>query len=143
MFSKVVTGFVAMIFAGGIAYAVEKDPLKPRVPADQMAAAKAMKNPVANTPENVAKGKAVFEGKGGCVACHGPAGDGKGIAAAALDPSPRNFHNAAFWKARTDGEIKWVVTNGVVGTGMIGQKGLLTDEEMWQAIVYAKSFSGK
>ena len=41
--------------------AEEKDPLKPRVPPDQIADAKAMKNPVANTPENIAKGKALFE----------------------------------------------------------------------------------
>ncbi|HWI68703.1 MAG TPA: hypothetical protein VNS88_10020, partial [Nitrospiraceae bacterium] len=44
--------------------AEEKDPLKSRVPADQMADAKANKNPIASTPESIAKGKALFEGKG-------------------------------------------------------------------------------
>ena len=39
--------------------AEEKDPLKPRVAPDQMADAKAMKNPVASTPESIAKGKAL------------------------------------------------------------------------------------
>src|SRR2546422_4085264 len=34
-----------------------------RVPGDQRADAKAMKNPIAKTPENIAKGKAIFEGK--------------------------------------------------------------------------------
>jgi len=139
MFSKVLTGVVALTFAAGIAYAAEKDPLKPRVPGDQMAAAKAVKNPVANTPDNVAKGKGIFEGKGGCTACHGAKGDGKGPGAMGLDPSPRNFHNADWQKARTDGELKWVVTNGSAGTGMIAQKGVLSDEEMWQAIVYVRS----
>ncbi|MDP9131594.1 MAG: hypothetical protein M3M98_00470, partial [Nitrospirota bacterium] len=42
--------------------AEEKDPLKPRVAPDQMADAKAMKNPVASNPENIAKGKALYEG---------------------------------------------------------------------------------
>ncbi|MBI5197894.1 MAG: cytochrome c [Nitrospirae bacterium] len=129
-----------MVFAAGMAYAAEKDPLKPRVPADQMAAAKAMKNPVASTPENIAKGKAIFDGKGGCMACHGTAGDGKGPGAMALDPSPRNFHNKDWQKARTDGELKWVVTNGSAGTGMMPLKGTLTDEEMWQAITYVRTF---
>ena len=73
--------------------AEEKDPLKPRVPADQIADAKALKNPVANTPESVAKGKALFEGKGTCFNCHGKEGKGDGPAGAILNPSPRNFTN--------------------------------------------------
>jgi hypothetical protein len=52
-----------LLFVASVAVAEEKDPLKPRVPPDQMADAKAMKNPVAASPENIAKGKALFEGK--------------------------------------------------------------------------------
>ena len=39
--------------------AEEKDPLKARVPPDQMADAKANKNPIAATPENIADRKSV------------------------------------------------------------------------------------
>ncbi|MBI5197895.1 MAG: c-type cytochrome [Nitrospirae bacterium] len=127
-----------MVFAAGMAYAAEKDPLKPRVPADQMASAKAMKNPVASTPENVAKGKAIFEGKGGCTICHGPNGNGDGPGAVALDPSPRNFHNKDWQKARTDGELKWVIKNGSAGTGMVPVT-TISDEEAWQAIDFVRS----
>lgn len=31
-----------------------------------------------------------------CALCHGPNGDGKGPTAAALNPPPRNFHDAAW-----------------------------------------------
>ena len=72
--------------------AEEKDPLKPRVAPDQMADAKAMKNPVASSPESIAKGKALYEGKGTCFNCHGKEGKGDGPAGAILNPSPRNFH---------------------------------------------------
>ena len=52
-----------MLMSVTVAGAAERDPLKPRVPADQMGDAKAMKNPVASSPESIAKGKALFEGK--------------------------------------------------------------------------------
>ena len=99
--------------------AEEKDPLKPRVAPDQMADAKAMKNPVASTPESIAKGKALYEGKGTCFNCHGKEGKGDGPAGAILNPSPRNFTNCKFHKKRKDGELFWVIKNGSPGTGMV------------------------
>ena len=46
-----------MLLSATVVAAEERDPLKPRVPPDQMAEAKQMKNPVEATPENIAKGK--------------------------------------------------------------------------------------
>src|SRR5256885_11574831 len=64
-FSKFLGISAALMLLSVSAYAAEeRDPLKARVPADQMADARAMKNPIAVTPENIAKGKALFEGKG-------------------------------------------------------------------------------
>ena len=84
-----------------------------------MSDAKAKKNPVAATPENIAKGKALFEGKGTCFNCHGKKGDGQGEAGKILNPSPRNFTNCKFHKKRKDGELFWVIKNGSAGTGMV------------------------
>ena len=47
-----------MLLSVSVVGAEERDPLKARVPADQMSDARAAKNPVAATPENIAKGKA-------------------------------------------------------------------------------------
>ena len=58
--------------------AAERDPLQPRVPKDQMEAAKAMTNPFLMTPENVAIGSGLFRGKGTCFVCHGEKGQGDG-----------------------------------------------------------------
>ena len=121
--------------------AEEKDPLKPRVPADQLADAKALKNPVANTPENVAKGKALFEGKGTCFNCHGKEGKGDGPAGAILNPRPRNFTNCKFHKKRKDCELFWVIKNGSAGTGMVSLiPAAITEEEAWTIINYERSF---
>ena len=80
-FSKLVGVCAAVtLLSVAVVGAEEKDPLKPRVAPDQMADAKAMKNPVASTPESIAKGKALYEGKGTCFNCHGKAGDGQGEA---------------------------------------------------------------
>src|SRR5256886_13074587 len=78
-----------MFVAATAVVAEERDPLKPRVPPDQIADAKALKNPIANTPENVAKGKALFEGKGTCFNCHGKEGKGDGPAGQILNPRDR------------------------------------------------------
>ncbi|MET0516790.1 MAG: cytochrome c [Nitrospiraceae bacterium] len=130
-----------LMLSATVAGAEEKDPLKSRVPPDQMADAKAMKNPVASTPENNAKGKALFEGKGTCFNCHGKEGKGDGPAGAILNPSPRNFTNCKFHKKRKDGELFWVIKNGSPGTGMVSLvPAAITEEEAWIIINYERTF---
>ena len=151
------TGVVtaAMFLVTGLALAgAEKDPLKPRVPAKERAAAKKMKAPKElykkakkASPEIVAEGKKLFEGKGTCVNCHGKDGDGNGPAGKVLNPGPRNFTNCKFHKKRKDGEMMWVIGNGSPGTGMVAlapPKGsTITVEEAWKIIAYERSFCKK
>lgn len=133
---------VATAFSVNVGSAAEKDPLAPRVPADQMSAAKAWKNPQKATPENIAKGKEIFTGKGTCFTCHGNEGRGDGPAGAALDPAPRNFHNPKFPTAKTEGEMAWVIKNGSPGTGMISYvPGVISEDEMALVILYERSLA--
>ncbi len=134
-----------MMFAAATAVvAEERDPLKPRVPADQMLEAKKNKNPIPDTPENIAKGKALFEGKGTCFNCHGKSGKGDGPAGQILNPSPRDFTNCKFHKKRKDGELFWVIKNGSPGTGMVPLiPTAITEEEAWTIINYERSFCSK
>jgi mono/diheme cytochrome c family protein len=138
-------GLVAsLLFIATASLAAERDITIPRVPADQLEAAKAMKNPVPPTPENIAKGKELFEGKATCFTCHGMSGKGDGPAGQALDPSPRNFTNPEFHKLRTDGELFWVIKNGSAGTGMISYApAIISDEEAWTIINYERTFGKK
>ncbi len=142
--------FTATLFMGASlafatdSFAAEKNPLKPRVPADQRRAAKKMKNPMAFNKENVAKGKALFEGKGTCFNCHGKSGKGDGPAGKVLNPSPRDFSNCKFHKKRKDGELFWVIKNGSPGTGMVPLiPSAITEEEAWTLIHYERVFCKK
>jgi mono/diheme cytochrome c family protein len=140
----VITGIIGIAFAAGVAAAAEKDVKIPRVPAAELQKAKDNKNPLKPTPDVLAKGKAIFEGKGTCFTCHGNTGKGDGPAGAALDPSPRNFTNPEVNKVRTPGEMFWVVKNGSPGTGMISYNpAMINDEEAWQVITYVRSLGGE
>lgn len=137
---RVVTGFIGLTIIASIAYGDERVILTPRVPADQLSIVKTIMNPVSPTRANYANGKMIFEGKGKCILCHGIHGDGKGPLGSAPDASPRNFHNGDWQKARTDGELKWVIANGVQGSWMHAKNAILTDEEIWQVVLHIRSF---
>ncbi|MGA6829306.1 c-type cytochrome [Nitrospira sp. NS4] len=123
--------------------AAERPMMQPRVPADNLADARALTNPLPDSPEIVEKGKALYNGRGTCFNCHGKDGSGNGMAAVGLDPSPRNFQHHGFWRHRTEGEIFWVIKHGSPGTAMIGFGDQLTDEEIWSIIQYERSFAAE
>ena len=123
--------------------AAERHMMQPLVPADKLAEARALTNPLPSSPAIIEQGKALYHGKGGCFNCHGKDGDGHGPLAAQLNPSPRNFKHQGLWRHRTEGEIFWVIKNGSVGTSMVGFGGQLTDEEIWSLIQYVRSFAGE
>jgi cytochrome c len=140
----------AMFMTSGLAIAgPEKDPLKARVPADKRAKAKKNKSPYGKkskdaTPEIIAEGKEIYEGKGTCFNCHGPEGDGNGAAGKVLNPGPRNFTNCKFHKKRKDGELMWIIKNGSKGTGMVPLIPVaINEEEAWKVIAYERSFCKK
>jgi mono/diheme cytochrome c family protein len=126
----------------GASFGEERHVMPSRVPADKLAEARALKSPLPDSPELVEKGKALYNGKGGCVNCHGKEGRGDGPVARELSPSPRNFHHRGFWRHRTDGEIFWVIKHGSSGTSMIGFGSQLTDEEIWTVMRYLRTFAG-
>jgi mono/diheme cytochrome c family protein len=111
--------------------------------AEKLAEARALTSPLPNSPENVAQGKAIYDGKGACFRCHGKDGDGNGPLAAKVNPSPRNFQDHGFWSQRTEGEIFWLIKNGSPGTGLVGYGDQLTDGEIWTLIQYIRNFGGE
>ena len=119
----------------------------PRVPAGELAEAKALQSPFQPTPEILAEGKELFSGRGTCFQCHGSEGKGDGGAAKILPIQPRNFTNPKFSKVRTPGEMMWVLKNGsmgqsgrVPGTGMLPIVGqFLSEEDGWKVLLYERS----
>lgn len=65
------------------------------------------------TPE--AEAQQIFSGR--CSPCHGATGGGDGAAAAALNPHPRNFHDATWQSSVTDDHIENIIRVGGAAVG--------------------------
>ncbi|RMH81379.1 MAG: hypothetical protein D6681_18240 [Calditrichaeota bacterium] len=83
-----------------------------------------------------------------CEACHGANGDGKGPAAEALNPRPRDFTTGKFkfrstpaGELPTDQDLYNTIANGVPRTFMPAWKGLMTEQNIWDLVAYIKTFS--
>ncbi len=80
------------------------------------------------TVPDAARGAQLFEST--CASCHGATGDGKGPAAAALDPPPIAFTDAARARERSLFSLYQTISQGVAGTSMVGF-GALSDSDRW------------
>lgn len=80
-----------------------------------------------------------------CATCHGAAGDGSGVAGAALDPPPADFTDPAFWEGRDRERIITVIRDGaaaVGGSALMAPWGALYDEEQLGLMAdYVMSFN--
>ena len=52
-----------------------------------------------------------------CAQCHGPSGKGDGMAAASLNPKPRNYTDPAWQAQVTDADIKKIILEGGQAVG--------------------------
>ena len=146
MYSALLLALTACVifFQGTASWAADAQVLRPRVPSDQIDAARAVNNPFQPTPELLEKGKALFEGKAFCKACHGADGRGLPKDLELKGPLPRNFTDKKWQAARTDGELFWILKNGSPGTDMAPFIPMvLTEEEAWQVLLYIRSFNGR
>ncbi len=72
---------------------------------------------IAYSPELIARGKTIFAAN--CIPCHGELGRGDGVAAATMNPRPRNLTNPAGWRNGFDlSAIYNTLSTGVKGTSM-------------------------
>jgi mono/diheme cytochrome c family protein len=75
--------------------------------------------------------------KNNCVACHGKQGHGDGPAGASLNPQPKDLPELA--SAVGDDYLYWRINTGKAGTSMVGWKGILTEEQIWQVVVFIRT----
>ena len=85
--------------------------------------------------EAAVAGAEVF--RSNCESCHGPQGHGDGIAGQALDPKPKDL--AKLQAIVGDDYLFWRIYDGKLGTAMIAWNGILTDEQIWQAISFIRT----
>lgn len=100
------------------------------------ASANKLINPVEMNDEAVANGLLVY--KKNCRSCHGRNGDGQGVEADDLTIPATDFTNPSFVK-QTDGSMFWKISEG--RNDMEPFKKQLDEEEIWQAVIYIKTFS--
>lgn len=75
-----------------------------------------------------------------CARCHGADGTG-GPPVSDGGPTPRNFHDHEFQRARTDEQLKLTIMNGK-GTAMPAFGAAYTDAQIAQLVLYVRSFDG-
>lgn len=136
-------GIAIHLFTGVIAPPTTANPVittvdisRPRAPSK----ARKIKNPLASSAEIIQAGKALYEGKAGCFACHGYTGKGDGESGTTLNPRPRDLTNESFQMLRTDGEIFWSIKFGVNRTSMFASiPRIISEEEAWKIVHYIRS----
>lgn len=97
---------------------------------------KKIKNPLPASSENIAQGREAFSYY--CVTCHGLDGQNTGVPFAdrMFPPVPSlASHNA---QSYSDGQLAWIISNGLGPSGMPASRGILSDDEIWTIVLYIR-----
>jgi len=94
------------------------------------------KNPVADTEASQKEGGEHFEHH--CIVCHGLDGHATGVPfAARMDPPVPDLSSRDV-QGYTDGQLKWIIQNGIAPSGMPGWNGILNEGEMWNVVNFLR-----
>jgi len=99
-------------------------------------------NPLRSDPKNLRKGKVLYrlKAKKACKFCHGMEGLGDGSMSDLQPMPPRNFTCKKYMNNIKDGELFWVIKEGIFDSGMPSYRHL-SDKKIWQLIQYIRTFS--
>jgi mono/diheme cytochrome c family protein len=99
-------------------------------------------NPLsANDQENIHAGQRNFGSY--CMVCHGLDGQTTGVPFADKMAPPVPLLNSAAVQAYSDGQLHWIIQNGISPSGMPASKGIFRDEEIWQMVLYIRHLPPK
>jgi cytochrome c len=102
---------------------------------------KSDKNPFPATPDNIQEGGGHFQHH--CQICHGLDGQNTGVPFAQKMSPPVADLASKDVQDYTDGQLHWIVQNGIEPSGMPGWKGILEEEEMWKIVLYMRHLPAK
>jgi mono/diheme cytochrome c family protein len=94
------------------------------------------KNPISSTADKIENGKQTFGFY--CVVCHGRDGQNTGVPFAKSISPPIPSLASPQVQSYTDGQLKWIIENGLAPSGMPASKGILNDDDMWTIVVYLR-----
>jgi mono/diheme cytochrome c family protein len=98
--------------------------------------ARAARNPIAASPENLHEARLHFADH--CATCHGNDGRGDSMMGKGLYPKPPDL-SAAETQKLSDGELFWIIENGVRFTGMPafgGEHG--SQQDSWKLVLFIR-----
>ncbi len=90
------------------------------------------RTPVTPSPESLARGARLYTRH--CAACHGPWGEGDGLAAAALPAPPASFLDREHSDFYGPGEKYWIIGEGIVEAAMPGFSDQLSPRDRWDLV---------
>lgn len=94
------------------------------------------RNPVPFSAEAALSGQQAFGSY--CSVCHGLDGQNTGVPFAKEMAPPVPSLASAEVQAYTDGQLKWIIENGLYPSGMPPSKGEFSDDDMWQMVVFIR-----
>ena len=98
-------------------------------------------NPLHSTPQLVADGKQLFGSY--CMVCHGLDGQNTGVPfAETISPQVPSLASPQV-QAYSDGQLKWIIKNGIYPSGMPPSSGDFSDDDMWQMVLYIRHLPPK
>ena len=134
--SNIIESFPATTFVSGICPQNRKTERAPGRYLEKV-------NPLPPTKENIERGRKLFSEDAkptACKLCHGSMGNGNGSLARRMELPPRNFTCQPVVQGLPDGQLFWIIKNGSKGTAMTAHKFSLDQEQIWQLILYIRSF---
>ena len=93
-------------------------------------------NPIRASAENIESGKQTFGFY--CVVCHGRDGQNTGVPFAKNMSPPIPSLASDDIQRYTDGQLKWIIENGISPSGMPASKGILNEDDIWTIVVYLR-----
>jgi mono/diheme cytochrome c family protein len=98
-------------------------------------------NPLVATAENIADGQEHFGHH--CGICHGLDGEATGVPFAEKMSPPIPSLSSKDVQEYKDGQLKWIIENGINPSGMPSWKGILSDDEMWKIVNFMRHLPAK
>lgn len=93
-------------------------------------------NPLQATTENIHDGQLAFTSY--CAVCHGLDGQNTGVPFAELVSPPVPSLVSSSVQSYTDGQLKWIIENGIRPSGMPPSRGVFNDDDIWKMVLYIR-----
>jgi len=98
-------------------------------------------NPVPVTLDNIHAGQRNFTAY--CMVCHGLDGQNTGVPFADKMAPPVPPLTSSSVQSYSDGQLHWIIANGISPSGMPASKDIFHDDEIWQLVLYIRHLPSK